>query len=579
LVSPAGVDDIRYDCRLCIKSTPVKKRRSCREGELVRCVHLAAAVGAALAFCATTASAADCSGLAGRRFGEAVITRAAEVAPGAFIEGDRPQTAGPQASRPFCRVAGVIRPSADSDIRFEVWLPPPGAWNGRYQGVGNGGFAGSIAYGALDRALLAGYAASATDTGHRDATTGEARDTRWALGHPEKVIDYGWRGIHLTALTAKAVILAYYSRPPKHAYFVGCSTGGRQALMEAQRFPTDYDGVVAGAPGNMLTALLTWDLDLAQAVDARPEGWLGPAKLALLNKAALADCGGVDGVVGDPDACRFDPGRLRCKSGQAQACLTGSDVALVRRIYSGLRDLDGRLIYPGFAPGGEAAWNWGPDSRLRRLAAGFFGDLVVGDPQWSLDRLAPSEALALARRRTSQTLDADDPDLRAFRRAGGKLIVYHGWNDSRIPPAGSIRYYQAVAARTGGLQSARSFYRLFLGPGVEHCSAGPGPDAIGGAYGPPAPSQDPAHDVVAALAHWVEDGVAPEQITATLYRNSNSPSDILAQRPWCAYPALARFNGTGDPGQASGYACVAPQASAHLLPRAANGGLVRDTGQ
>ena len=276
------------------------------------------AIGAvvALSSATSTASAAECRSLLGKTFGNASIAQSDDVSSPVSIGNPGPgRPSGVTVTAPFCRVQGVIKPSADSDIKFEVWLPPGDAWNKKYQGVGNGGFAGLFPYPAMNRALGAGYAVSSTDTGHSDST-GEQRDTRWAVGHPEKFVDYAWRAIHETALASKSIVRAYYSKAPTHAYFVGCSTGGRQALTEAQRFPTDYDGIIAGAPGQHMNPLMTLDLSIAQAAAASPDGWLPSAKLSLLNKAVLAACNAQSGVVDDPRDCGFDPSRLLCQSGK-----------------------------------------------------------------------------------------------------------------------------------------------------------------------------------------------------------------------------------------------------------------------
>jgi hypothetical protein len=519
------------------------------------CVRAVMGVLVALSSGTGTAFPAECHSLVGQMIGNTSIVQSDDVNPPASVGGQAPSR-GVAVTAPFCRVQGVIKPSADSDIKFEVWLPPADAWNKIYQGVGNGGFAGLFPYPAMNRALEAGYAVSSTDTGHTDST-GEQRDTSWAVGHPEKFVDYAWRAIHETALAAKAIVRAYYSKVPAHAYFVGCSTGGRQALTEAQRFPTDYDGIVAGAPGQHMNPLMTLDLSIAQAAAASPDGWLSPAKLALLNKAVLTACSGQSGVLDDPRACGFDPSHLVCNSGHTEGCLSSSDVSLVRLIYSGLKDAAGRSIYPGFAHGGEMSWNWAVGSRLQELATGYFGDIVLGTPQWDFRSVGPLEAMGLARQGVSAVLDAVNPDLRAFRAAGGKLLEYHGWSDPRISPVASIQYFQSVVSTMGGLDQVRSFYRLFMAPGMEHCTAGPGPNAVGGAYGLPPPSRDPDHDVVAALSRWVEDGVPPEQITATLYAHNEPSQGVVSQRPWCAYPATARYDGHSDRSQASSYRCVA----------------------
>ncbi len=525
--------------------------------------HAVAATFAGLALALVTgaeARAAACNELAGTAFGPAHVTAAGMVTPPFGIAGrdpPRPTTV----TAPFCRVEGTITPSADSDIRFELWLPTGAAWNGKYEGVGNGGFAGSLIYPSMNAALAEGYAVSGTDTGH----TGSPIDSRWALGHPEKIKDFGWRGIHETAVAAKAILAEYYGHDAAHAYFAGCSDGGREALMEAQRFPTDYDGIVAGAPANnwvRLVATAVWD---EQALMATPASAIPAAKLPAITAAVLAACHGSDGYLEDPRQCRFDPSVLRCQGTESESCLTDPQIATLRRIYAGPQSQAGTPIFPGFEPGGEAGptgwglWITGPGpkpgegSLQLAFARGFFGDFVFGVRDWNIRSMNFDADLATSDRQVGAAVDAMDTDLSKFRAAGGRLIQYHGWNDAAIPPLSSINYYQSVAQTMGGVTALRSFYRLFMAPGMSHCGMGAGPNAVGGVFGLPAPSHDATHDVVAALAHWVEDGVPPEMLVATRYRDNDPAKGVEAQHPWCAYPAtVTRAAGTGG-----GFTCTA----------------------
>jgi hypothetical protein len=517
----------------------------------------------ALSFGAAGAAAATCEGLAGKSFGDATVSAATLVTPPFSVMGKDPP-APVAVNAPFCRVQGAIKPSPDSDIQFEVWLPPTAAWNGKYEGVGNGGFAGSVIYSPMSWAVEAGYAVSGTDTGH----SGGSLDSPWALGHPEKIVDFGWRGIHETASASKAIIEAYYAKAPAHAYFSGCSDGGREALLEAQRFPKDYDGIVAGAPANSWTKLMINAISAEQAL-AKPDGWLSPDKLAIVTEAVLKACHGEGGILDDPSQCHFDPSSLVCKADQSHGCLTAPEVATLSQIYSGAHAAAGKSIFPGYPPGGEAgptAWSlWitgtepkrGAGSLLYYFGTGFFGDMVLDTPEWDFRSLNLVDGLAKANEKTGQALNATDTDLSAFRAAGGKLLQYHGWSDAAIPAVSSIDYYEAVAAKMGGVENIQSFYRLFMAPGMEHCGGGPGPNAVGGVFGSPSPSRDPGHDVVSALAHWVEDGAAPSQITATSYHEGDPSKGIAAQRPWCAYPATARFSGQGSHTEAASFACTA----------------------
>jgi tannase/feruloyl esterase len=489
----------------------------------------------------TAAAAANCGDLAGKSYGPATITAATSVAgPSSFVGKDPPQPTALDTS--FCRIEGVIKPSSDSDIRFEVWLPPVEKWNGKLEAVGNGGFAGSLIYPSMKRALDQGYATTATDTGH----AGGPLDAGWALGHPERIIDFGWRGVHENTIAAKAIVAEYYGKPATYAYFAGCSDGGREALMEAQRFPQDFNGIVAGAPASAWNRLFANALADHQALSA-PDAWLSPDDLALVTNATLAACGGDNGVLPDPLACHFDAANLTCKSGQNSRCLSAAQVSALKSIYAGPKDDKGASILPGFAQGGEAgggAWpRWLTGTEPKRLqatllyffASGFFSDLVYDKTITDLTTLKLDQAYSDATSKTAKALDAELLDLTEFKAAGGKLIQYHGWNDAAIPPAGSIQYYESVAAKMGGESSISPFYRLFMAPGMEHCGGGPGANAIGGVFGLPTPKHDPAHDVVAAIAHWVEDGVAPDALTATLYTDNDPGKGVASERAWSAY--------------------------------------------
>jgi Tannase and feruloyl esterase len=526
--------------------------------------RLAAGVAlCALVAGAGAAAAADCSALAGKSFGPATITGATSVTPPSSLLGADPPLPT-EIKAPFCRVQGVIKPSADSDIKFEVWLPPQGAWNGRYGAIGNGGFAGSLILPSLAWRLEEGYAVSGTDTGH----PGGSLDAGWALGHPEKIADFGWRAIHETATASKAVIDAYYGKPASKSYFAGCSDGGREALIAAQRFPKDFDGILAGAPANYWTNLMTNAAATMRALN-KPGAWLSPAKLTLVSEAAQRACPSADGYLDDPGSCRFDPSSLVCKSGQSDGCLTEAELGGLNAIYSGTKDADGKMINPGFPVGGEAGpaawslWITGVEpkrtagSLLNGFSSGYFANMIFNKAEWTPNDGSVAGDWA-GSQQTKDALDAVDPDLSAFKAAGGKLLQYHGWSDAAIPATSSINYYNTVADKFGGVEQIQSFYRLFLAPGMMHCGTGPGPSAVGGVFGPPSPDHNPKHDVLAALAQWVENGKAPESIVATRYKDDDPAKGVAAQRPWCAYPAVASYSGKGEHGDAANFRCAAP---------------------
>ncbi|WP_298396422.1 tannase/feruloyl esterase family alpha/beta hydrolase [Sphingobium sp.] len=517
-----------------------------------------AAIASAGLFVTTPAAASECDALIGSRFGEALVYEVNDVRDTLHIAniGHRtPLTL----DKPLCRVKGLIEPVSGSQIQFELWLPPKATWNGRYAGVGNGAFSGSIMFDEMMPPFQRGYAVSSTDAGH--VSTGS--QSGWALHQPERVTDWAWRAHHLTAIAAKQIVTAYYGIAAKHSYFLGCSKGGTSAMMEAQRFPDDYDGILVGAPGWDQSGQITSYLWTQQAVSA-PGGWLSAGKLRLLNQAVLKSCGGMNGYLSDPARCTFDPGRLQCKGADGDDCLTAQQVGTVRKIYSGPTDAAGKSLYPGLARGSELNWErflMGPADRPATGAwiyanmLGYMGNVLYGQTDIDFRALDPASVWSHSRRDLGRTVDAVDYDLTKFAARGGKMIHFHGWNDPIVRPAASPLYFDRVAANMGGVERTLSFYRLFMGPGMDHCSGGIGPNAAGGPHNDPAASQDPEHDMLAALERWVEQGQAPQQIIATRYRDNDPAKGIEAQRPWCPYPAIARYRGKGDPTLAVNYSC------------------------
>jgi feruloyl esterase len=464
----------------------------------------------------------------------------------------------------FCRVAGVIRPTSDSNIQFEVWMPVSG-WNRKFQGVGNGGFAGAINFGAMADALARGYATASTNTGHQGGGT----DAGWALGHPQKVIDFGYRAIHETAETAKATIREFYGEGPRRSYFNSCSNGGRQALMEAQRFPGDYDGIIAGAPANFWTHLLSaavWDM---RATLEEPGSYIPAAKLPAIQAAAIAACDTLDnvkdGVLEDPARCQFDPATLLCRGPESDSCLTALQVAALKKIYSGPRNSKGERVFPGYSPGGEAEnGGWAPwitgtepeKSLMFAFGTQFFRNMVYANPAWDFRTFDVDRDTKAADDKMARTLNATDPDLRRFKERGGKLILYHGWSDAAIPALNAIDYYRSVVSKMGAKETG-TFVRLFMVPGMQHCGGGSGPNSFGQLSGV---EGSPLDDIDAALERWVEEGVAPERIIATKHKTgSNRASGVARTRPLCSYPQVARWNGTGSTDDAANFTCAEPR--------------------
>jgi feruloyl esterase len=433
-----------------------------------------------------------------------------------------------------CRVAATLRPTSDSEIKMEVWMPATG-WNGKYQAVGNGAFNGNIATGPMTTALTRGYATSSTDGGH---TGGGAA---WALGHPEKVIDFGYRAMHETAEASKKIIAAYYGGGPKYSYFNGCSAGGRQAMKAAQRFPADFNGIIAGAPGLDWTGRAAQAVRIAQRLEANEAARLGAPQRQLLHTAVMAACdltdGVKDGVLENPRRCTFDPGVLQCKGEDTASCLTAPQVETARMIYSPVVNPKTKRAINGLERGSELGWTdlgWTASARATGLDQ--FRFLVFGDPAWDVQKFNWATDIVLAEER-NEAINALDPNLTPFISGGGKLIAYHGWSDPQIAPAAATQYYDRVLEASGGKANVDKAYRVFMAPGMGHCTGGDGPNTF---------------DMLTALERWVEGGAAPDQITASISRPA---ANLNRSRPLCPYPQVAVYDGTGSTDDASNFAC------------------------
>ncbi|HKQ75366.1 MAG TPA: tannase/feruloyl esterase family alpha/beta hydrolase, partial [Blastocatellia bacterium] len=418
-------------------------------------------------------------------------------------------------------------------------------------------------YQGLASALARGYATASTDTGHSGG------NAEWALGHPEKIVDYGYRAIHEMTEKAKLVIKALYGDGPKRSYFASCSNGGRQALMEAQRYPNDYDGIIAGAPANAFAQILTgfaWNMQMTLADQA---SYISSKKLKAIEAAALTACdardGVTDGVLDDPTKCAFDPAVLLCKGDETDECLTEKQIAALKKIYAGPRNAKGQQIIPGFTPGGETGtggWTaWITGATPMSAAQFFFAtqaykNMVYNDPKWDYKTFDLERDGKLANEKLEPVLNATDPNLKAFSARGGKLIMYHGWNDAALPPVNTINYFQSVVAKLGQRQ-ANSFMRLYMAPGMQHCAGGPGPDNFGQMVTPA--QSDPQHDLTLALERWVEQGVAPDKVIATKRQGATPQSPVLRTRPLCPYPQVARYKGSGSADDAANFSCVTEQ--------------------
>ena len=449
---------------------------------------------------AQAAHAEDCGKLTQMKIDHVSVTSAQTISAGAAIKPAGGEV--PASKADYCRVQGTSRPTADSEIRFELWIPSASDWNGKFEQVGNGGFAGAIPYRAMAHVLSLGYAVAGTDDGHQSS---EMTDASWALNHPEKVKDFGWRAITETTVASKQILRRLTSKAPARSYFAGCSDGGREALMLAQRFPTYFDGIIAGAPAHAMTRLFTGGALRSTDLGAA-DGHLAAPQLALLQRQALQHCGNGAPYLKDPRQCHVDLAALKCTGGETDACLSEAQINTARVIYTERKDpLSGRPLY-GVLPGAEGikgswdAWLTGADDQGQAAGIGFTWNylayMVMNDPKLDIGRVTDAD-IVRGERQYALIIDSDNPDLSAFKRHGGKLIQYHGWNDPGIPPGYSLEYRERMAAKTGG---ASEFYRLYMVPGMLHCGGGDAPTMV---------------NWQAALEAWVEKAEPPGELVAS----------------------------------------------------------------
>jgi feruloyl esterase len=493
---------------------------------------------------------ASCERLATLALPHTTITSAQMVEAGGFTPPGAARGQGPAgagrggalySSLPaFCRVAATLRPSSDSDIKIEVWLPiasagGSGGWNGKFQAVGNGGWAGTISYGALALAVSAGYASASTDTGH------SGNSAEFALGHPEKVIDIGYRAVHEMTIKAKAIIEAHYGKPANLSFWNGCSLGGRQGLAEAQRYPADYDAIVAGAPAWNNIHLHAGRLAVNQAVNKTPESYVPPGKYPVIHRAVVEACDAKDavkdGVLENPMQCRFDPKALQCQGADGPTCLTAPQVESVRALYAPVKHpRTGAVIYPGVRHGSELSFGviGGPEPISTALGA--FKYVVFGDANWDWRRFNLATDVDFADTKDQGVLATADANLKPFFDRGGKLLIYHGWNDTQVAPDNSLIYFNNVVARLGKSVVGKSI-QLYMVPGMNHCLGGVGTDTF---------------NKMAAIEEWVEKGKAPDRIIASHLIEGK----VDRTRPLCPFGQVAKWNGAGSTDDAANFACV-----------------------
>ena len=503
--------------------------------------NILAFVTAILVLAARPALAATCDELASLQITHTTITSVATIAAGEFAPPAGSQGRGAPADYStlpaFCRVTANAKPTHDSDINIEVWLPLGTSWNGNFIAYGNGGWTGSISFGSLADGVSRGYATGMTDTGHQGGSA------RFAMAHPEKLVDFGHRSIHELAVTGKMLTSAFYSSEPEHSFWNGCSAGGRQGFKAAQVYPEHFDGIVAGAPGLMWTGRATQAIWIAQATSAGHDTALPPEKFGLIHDAVLATCdlldGAQDGILEDPRQCTFDPATLACSAGDdASSCLSPGQVATVQRIYSDVRNpRTGEIYFPGHEPGSELGWRTMAGGNPFGPGVDLFRFVVFENENWDYTTLNFDSDIERALE-ADAAADALDPNLAAFYDRGGKIVQYHGWNDPQISPRVSSMYYENVIDAVGEAR-VRDHHRLFMVPGMAHCGGGEGTSSF---------------DMLDVLEQWVATDTAPDSVQASRVVDGR----VDRTRPLCAYPSVARYDGSGSLDEASNFTCVTP---------------------
>jgi feruloyl esterase len=484
------------------------------------------------------ANVRSCESLVSLSLPNTSITSAQTVSAGSFVPPvpDRLQTFPYGTLAAFCRVAATLKPSSDSDIRIEVWLPVSG-WNGKFQAVGNGGLAGFISYAALASAVVAGYASASTDTGHSGNTAA------FALGHPEKLIDYAYRSVHEMTVCSKLIIEAYYGDRATLSFWNGCSLGGGQGLSEAMRYPADFDGIVAGSP--VLHGMIFHEARLAinLFVHQTSASYIPPEKYPMIHEAVLQACdmldGVQDGVLEDPRRCHFNPAILACKSADGPSCLTTAQVKTARGLYAPVKNpKTGEVAFFALLqPGSELGWNALAGEEPLGLAVDAFKYIVLGDPKWDWRNFNAASDIGSAFERDN-VLNFTDPNLKPFFDRGGKLLMYHGWADPQVTPLNAVNYYSDVV-RTVGEDVVGKSIALYMVPGMGHCQGGPGTDTF---------------DKMAAIEQWIVNGVSSDRIVAS--HATNGITDRT--RPLCLYPQVARYKGVGSTNDAANFVCAHP---------------------
>jgi feruloyl esterase len=507
-----------------------------RRAALLAVACIIVLIGMTLTLATATTS---CESLTGLMLSHAKITSAANVAAGAF----RPPVAGPAGNNnayaalpSFCRVTATLTPSSDSDIKIELWLPRSG-WNGKFEAVGNGGWAGSIPFGSIAAALAAGFAGAGTDTGH----TGNNAD--FALGHPEKMTDFGYRSTHEMTVQSKLIINSYYGVPAKLSYFNGCSQGGRQGLAEAQRYPQDFNGIIAGASAINQMRMHAARTALNMNVNKDADSVIPKTKYEMIHNAVLQACDGLDGVkdgvIENPASCKFDYAKLLCHGADGTDCLTKGQVESAKAMTSTLKDpKTGKTLFDGHLMiGSELGWATIGGPQPLNLSVSGMQNVVFQDKKWDYHTMNFSTDLDRASASDGGATATTDPNLKPFFDHGGKLLMYHGWSDPQVNPLNSVNYYADVV-KTVGKKTASNSIALFMIPGMNHCSGGPGTDTF---------------DKLQVMEDWVAKGKTPTRIVASHLTSGKADKT----RPLCPYGQIARYTGSGDTNDAANFTCKA----------------------
>jgi feruloyl esterase len=506
-------------------------------------LFLSLSLSAAL-FCSLPAQAQQsCESLSSLKIPNLTITSAKSLPAGWELpvqEGFISTKAGQKVAVPFCRIEAYSTPTRDSHIGIEVWLPLAEKWNGKFFGVGNPGFIGSLARGALAGNVVQGWATASTDTGHVDDTA------KWAVGHPEKWADWGYRAVHEMTVAAKAFINAYYGKPAQHSYWHSCHNGSNQGLNEAQRFPEDYDGIVATDPAYWISHLQPGSLYISWV--ALKDGVNGPGyigkKLGIINQTAMNACDPIDGLkdglIADPRECKFDPKTIQCPANTDEpTCLTAAQVDTVKKIYAGAKFKNGTQIYSGFQPGSELMW--APimvEKDPFFVNVDYFKGMVKEDLNWDWHTFDVDKDTRQGIAKAGKAVDGNNPNLKPFKKAGGKIIMVGSWNSNALPSESYLEYYEQVEKTMGGPDKTQDFARMFMIPGSTGC--------------PGFMANQKDFDAFGALQKWVETGEAPESITFT----QRDRGRVYRTRPTCVYPKLAKYKGSGDVNDAANFTCV-----------------------